>query len=216
MGEHCKDRAMTRSELATQPARKNRHYGPAVGEPPPWLDPRRWGSLIGVAGGIVFIGSYSPAVGAAVAVVAWVIGAALALTALFWHYVRPMALGHLDRPRPIALAIYGACVVGELALIAIGSRLLTAAGHSEVRPALIAAVVGLHFIPFAWAFGERMFFWLGGALTVQGSMGLVAGLSGVRHAAEVVAVAAGLTMLAIIAAYARGAFRPPSTVRLEH
>jgi hypothetical protein len=180
------------------------------------LDPRRWGSLIGVAGGIVFIGSYSPALGDAVVVVAWVIGAALTLTALFWHYVRPVALGRLTQPRPIALTIYGACVVAELALIAIGSRLLTSTGHSQVRPALIAAVVGLHFIPFAWTFGERMFFWLGGALTVLGGIGMVAGLSRVRHAAEVLAVAAGLTMLAIIAAYARGAFRPPSTVPLEH
>lgn len=207
---------MTRSELAPQPARDDRRYGPAVGGPPPWVDPRRWGSLIGVVGGIVFIGSYSPALGGAVSVTAWVIGAALAMAALFWHYVRPVALGHLVRPRRTAVAVYGTCVVGELALISVGSRLLVSAGHGEVRPALIAAVVGLHFIPFAWAFGERMFFWLGGALTALGGVGLVAGLSGVRYAAEALAVAAGLVLLAIIAAYSRGAFKPSSSPRSRH
>ena len=52
-------------------------YGPAVGEPPPWVDPRRWGSLIGLVGGLVFIGSYSPVLGAAVSTVAWVAGVAV-------------------------------------------------------------------------------------------------------------------------------------------
>lgn len=200
---------------AARPGPNMRRYGPAVGEPPPWADPRRWGSLIGIAGGLVFIGSYSPTLGSAVTVVASVVGVTLAITALFWHYVHPVALGTLAPPRPVALVVYGVCVVAELALIAIGSRLLSSAGHGEVRPALIAAVVGLHFVPFAWAFGERMFFWLGGALTVLGGIGLVAGLGGVRRAAEIVAVVAGLTMLAIIAAYARGAFRRPSAVRLK-
>ena len=185
----------------------DRRYGPAVGEPPPWVDPRRWGSLIGVTGGIVFISSYSPALGTAVTVVAGFVGVALALAALFWHYVRPVGLGHLARPRPIALAVYGGCVLGELALIAIGSRLLVSAGHPQVRPALIVTVVGLHFLPFASAFGVRMFYWLGGSLTALGGIGLIAGLIGVGHAAEAAAVAAGLTMLVIIAAYARGAFR---------
>ncbi len=123
-----------------------RRYGPDVGEPPPLLDPRRGGSLIGLIGGLVFIG-YSPVLGVAVATVAWVAGIALVLAALFAHYVRPVSLGPLTRPRPVAVAAYGACVVVEIALIALGSRALTAAGHGDLRPALIATVVGLHFIP---------------------------------------------------------------------
>ena len=119
-----------------------RRYGPAVGEPPPWVDPRRWGSLIGLVGGLVIIGSYSPVLGAAVSTVAWVAGVMLALAALSAHYVRPVSLGPLARPRPLAFAIYGTAVVGEFALIALGSRALTAAGHPDLRPALIAAVVG--------------------------------------------------------------------------
>ena len=185
-----------------------RRYGPAVGEPPPWVDPRRWGSLIGLVGGLVFIGSYSPVLGAAVSTVAWVAGVMLALAALSAHYVRPVSLGPLARPRPLAFAIYGTAVVGEFALIALGSRALTAASHPDLRPALIAAVVGLHFVPFAWAFGERMLFGLGGLLLVLGMAGLVAGTMGVGHAAEAAAVVAGLSMMAIITLYARGVFAP--------
>lgn len=201
---------MRRSTTPTQsdpPAAPSR-YGPAVGEPPLWVDPRRWGSLIGLAGGMVFIASYSAALGHAISIAAWIAGTGLVLAALMAHYLRPVPLGPLTRPRPAALATYGACVVGELALINLGSRALTAAGHSDLRPALIAAVVGLHFIPFAWAFGERMFYWLGGLVAAIGAAGLLAGFLGVAHAAEAMAVAAGLTMQILITLYARGRFAP--------
>ena len=181
-----------------------RDYGPAVGEPPPLVDPRRWGSLIGLAGGLLFVVSYSPPLGAAISVIAWVIGVGGVLTALFAHYVRPSALGPLSRPRPVALLVYGVCVVGELALIAAGSRVLDAVGRGELRPSLIAAVVGAHFLPFAWAFGEAMFFTLGGLVAGLGVVGLVLGALGVPDAAEALAVLAGLAMIAVIVRYALG------------
>lgn len=190
-----------------------RRYGPEVGEPPPLADPRRWGSLIGVAGGLVFVTSYSPALGAVVSAAAWVGGIALALAAVVAHYVRPVALGPLARLRPLALLTYGACVVGELVLIAAGTRALTAAGSGELQPALIAAVVGLHFVPFAWAFGERMFLWLGGCVAALGAAGLLAGALGVARAADASAVGAGLVMLLVIALYARGRFAPRAARR---
>jgi hypothetical protein len=84
-----------------------------------------------------------------------------------------------------------------------------AAEPAEDRsPALIAAVVGLHFLPFAWAFGERMFLVLGGAVAALGTAGLVVGALDVPHAAEVAAVSAGLVMLVLIVRYARGGFAP--------
>ncbi|MDQ2737808.1 MAG: hypothetical protein M3Y35_04120 [Actinomycetota bacterium] len=179
-----------------------------MGEPPLWADPRRWGSLIGLAGGLLFIGSYSAAFGHAVWIGGWIAGLALVAAALTAHYIRPVPLGPLTRPRPASLAIYGVCVIGELAAINLGSRALTAGGHDELRPALIAAVVGLHFIPFAWAFGERMFYWLGGLVASLGALGLVAGFMRTPHAADAAAVAAGLVMLTIITLYARGRFAP--------
>ncbi len=206
-------RSMTRSappNHSTRPA-PVRRYGPAAGEPPLWADPRRWGSLIGLAGGLVFIVSYSPALGPVVWIAGWVAGVALVAAALTAHYLRPVPLGPLTPPSPAALAIYGGCVIGELTAINLGSRALTAAGHDELRPALIAAVVGLHFLPFAWAFSERMFYWLGGLVATLGAVGLVAGLFGTAHAADAAAAAAGLVMLVIITLYARGRFAPRPT-----
>lgn len=205
---------MTRPASMVQPTSPGtRRYGPAVGEPPLWADPRRAGSLIGLAGGLVFIGAYSAVLGAVVSLVAWVLGGALVITALTAHYLRPVPLGALTRPRSRALLTYGACVIGELALINLGSRALTALNHGDLRPALIAAVVGVHFIPFAWAFGERMFSWLGGFVAALGAVGLTAGLFGVNHAAEALAVTAGLTMLAIITLYAAGQFTPHASTQ---
>lgn len=70
-----------------------RRYGPNVGEPALWVDPRRWGSLIGLIGGVVFIASYSSVLGTAVCTVAWVAGLMLTLAALSAHYVWPVPLG---------------------------------------------------------------------------------------------------------------------------
>ena len=185
-----------------------RSYGPEVGEPPLLFDPRRWGSLLGMIGGLVFIGSYSSVLGAVVSIVAWAAGVVLVLAALVAHYMWPVALGPMARPSRLALATYVVCVAGELALINLGSRALTAAGDDRLRPALIATVVGLHFLPFAWAFKERMFFWLGGLVSGLGASGLLAGALGGAHAAEAAAVLAGLVMLIVITAYARGRFAP--------
>lgn len=189
-----------------------RRYGPAVGEPPVWVDPRRWGSLIGLVGGVVFIASYSPALGHAISIISGVAGLGLFGAALFAHYIRPVALGPLSRPGAARIAIYVACVLGELALINLGSQALMHAGHTDLRPALIAAVVGVHFLPFAWAFEERMFLWLGGFVATCGTLGLIAGGMGVAHAADSMAVIAGLVMLVLINLYARGRFAPHTPV----
>ncbi|WP_129336988.1 hypothetical protein [Cellulomonas endophytica] len=187
-----------------------RPYGPDVGEPPPFVDPRRGGSLVGLLGGMVFVGSYAPALGPVATAVAWTAGLAGVLLALVAHYVRPVRLGPLVRPSRVALATYLACVVAEVVLIAVGSAALADAGRTALRPALVATVVGLHFLPFAWAFRERMFHLLGGAVAGLGLAGLLLGAAGVRRAAEVAAVLSGLVMIALVLRYARGGFAPAS------
>ncbi len=72
-------------------------------------------------------------------------------------------------------------------------------------------MVGVHFLPMSWAFQERLFRYLGAAVTALGVAGLAAGGLGVRHAPEAAAVTAGLVMLALITAHARGRFTPPLT-----
>lgn len=175
------------------------------------VDPRRGGALIGVVGGLVFVFSYAPPLGRAVFLASSLVGVALALSALLLLYVRPTSLGSFRQPTRTALLVYGCCVVGELVAIAVGSRLLLNLGHAELRPALIAAVVGVHFLPFAWAFGERMFYRLGLVLVVLGCAGLVAGWAGLPLAAGAAAVLSGLAMLALLVQYGRGRFaRRPS------
>lgn len=192
-----------------------RRYGPAVGEPPPLVDPRRWGSLVGLAGGVVFVANYSSALEPVVQPVAWVLAPAGVVTALVGHYVRPVALGPLTRPGPPALLAYLACVAGELALIAVGSRALEAAGRGDLRPALIAAVVGLHFVPFAAVFRERMFLHLGVVVALLGAAGLLVGALGVARAADAAAVVAGVVLVGFVAAYALGRYAPADRGRLR-
>jgi len=186
---------------------------PSRDEPPALVDPRRWGGVIGLLGGMWFVGSYSAPLGRLASTLAWVTGSVLTAVALFALYLRRVPLGELVRPRRLALATYCGCVVGELVLIAAGSRLLAAWERSELRPALIVAVVGLHFLPFAWAFQERMFLHLGACLTLLGAVGLLAGALGVPRAADALAVVAGLTMLTVVTLYAVGRFRPAASTR---
>ena len=185
-----------------------RAYGPAVGEPPVAVDPRRWGGLIGMVGGLVFVATSSAAFGAGVRSAALAVAAALALAALYRHYVRPVALGPAARPERRALALYGACVVGEIALIALGTAVLVATDRTDLRPALIAAVVGLHVLPMARAFAERMFLLLGALMAVVGAAGLVLGAAGVPRAGDGAALVAGLVLLSVGTGYAWGAFAP--------
>lgn len=185
-----------------------RSSGPGVTEPPVLLDPRRWGGLVGLAGGLVFVLSYSDPLGTIASSFAEVAAVALAITAVVLLFVRPVALGSLARPRALAVLVYLACVAGEVVLIGVGSRALGDAGAGELRPALIAAVVGLHFLPFAWAFGERMFTLLGGVVAVLGAAGLATGALGVPRAAEVSAALAGFAMLVVLVRYAQGRFAP--------
>lgn len=61
-----------------------------------------------------------------------------------------------------------------------------------------------------WTFHERMFLYLGGAVAVIGAAGLLAGAGGIPHAADALAVVAGLVMISIITLYAQGRFASPA------
>jgi hypothetical protein len=99
--------------------------------------------------------------------------------------------------------VYVLCVIGELALVAAGSRRLETTDNLELRPALIALTVGLHFLPFAWAFKERIFYMVGGTLTLVGGLGL---LIGTQTSALAAATGSGLIMSLILLTYSIGLF----------
>jgi hypothetical protein len=177
--------------------------------PPRFTDPRRLGAVVGLVGAFVFVHAYAPLLGDHASWLAAAGGYLLVAAALVRLLGRPAWLGTFVVPRPGAIATYLACVVGELGLLRLGSLWLTDAGREEARPALIAAVVGLHFIPFAWAFGERMFSWLGATLLVLGAFGLAAELVVDVRAAPWAAVASGWAMAVLLLGYASGVFARP-------
>lgn len=176
---------------------------------PPWFaDPRRIGSVIALIGSLVFVFSYSDGVSVYFAWITKLLVMILALTAAFFLFVRRRWLGPFQPPSKGGIVIYLICVSGELGLIAAGTTMLISHDLTELRPALIAMVVGIHFIPFAWAFNERMFYLLGGTLTAIGIVGL---LSSQGTWALVAASTSGLFMASVIIAYALGTFaRTPS------
>lgn len=183
-----------------------REQPPADFAPPRFADPRRLGALVGLVGAVVFVWSYGPQIPSPLPALSRALVVLLVVTALVLLFVAPRWLGRFHVPTPVAMTVYTACVVGELLLIRLGSAALDDRGLGSARPALIAAVVGLHFLPFAWAFRERMFSYLGIALTGLGLAGLGAELAGVDASAAGAAVASGLVMAGLVAAYGAGAF----------
>jgi len=168
--------------------------------PPRFADPRRIGAMIGLVGAVTFVFSYAGGLQAVAAMAVQVLVVTVVVATLGMLFVRPRGLGRFVPPTRVGIGVYLSCVIGELALIRVGTDALVHADHDELRPALIVLVVGLHFLPFAWAFHEHMFAWLGAMLVVLGVVGLLAA------AAELVAVIAGLAMGVMLLAYALGFF----------
>jgi hypothetical protein len=161
------------------------------------------GTLIGLFGACVFVFSYTPGVADLPSVVARALVVGAVACTLWFLFASPRYLGPFTAPRGRQIGIYLLCVIMEFALIAFGTGQLTSLGKLELQPALIALVVGLHFVPFAWAFKERMFYTLGAVLAVLGSGGL---LIGTPTGALGAAVMSGLAMSLILLAYSLGMF----------
>ena len=109
----------------------------------------------------------------------------------------------LAPPRRHAFVVYAMSVVAMLVLIRLATTALGALAAEHLRPAAIAVAVGLHFLPFAWAFPatSRLFGVLGAVVAALGGAGLLLGLFLTPTAGAAAAVLAGLTMLALITLY---------------
>ncbi|MHA7208162.1 hypothetical protein [Arthrobacter sp. MDT1-65] len=171
--------------------------------PPRFVDPRRFGTLIGLVGACVFVFGYTPGFSDLFAVGARVLVLVTVAATLWFLFVSPRPLGPLVPAGLRQMGVYVLCVVAEFAAIAAGTRLLGEAGAGHLQPALITLVVGVHFLPFAWAFTERMFYTLGGTLVVLGGAGLVIGTT---TGALLSAVLAGAAMSCLLLAYSLGLF----------
>ena len=168
--------------------------------PPRFADPRRVGTLAGLIGACVFVFSYAEGFGVPFIFVAKISVVVVVLGTLWFLFVRAQWLGEFLSPKPWAIGVYLLCVVGELGLIRVGTEWLMVIGRAELRPAVIALIVGLHFVPFAWAFRERMFYVLGCALIILGGLGLL------TNWAQAAAAGAGLVMALLLLAYSLGLF----------
>lgn len=135
--------------------------------------------------------------------IAWVAG----LGACIWFaLLRPRILPDPGPPHRFAGPIYLASVVGMIVMMAGGGWVVRTAGLPHLQPAVVVTAVGLHFIPFAWVFGARVFAIVGGALSVVGICAVGLGLMAGPVPVAAGAVTAGLLMLA---------FRVGDAVRLQ-
>lgn len=164
------------------------------------IHPYRIGSIIGLVGATVFVlvnRGALPGVWSAVALVGYLVAVAFYGWAV---WVRPASsLPSGQPPRRYAGLIYLASVAGMLVVFALGRLLLAQAGREELMPALVAAGVGLHFVPFAAAFRATVFLTLGWLLAAIGLVGLLVGWLGAgAAAAAAAAVVAGVVMLVVM------------------
>lgn len=164
-----------------------------------WLsEPSVSGSIIGAIGASTFVLANHgnlPDPWSMMAVATWVpVLLVWAGTTLLWRRPRPVS----PAPRRGAWAIYCGSVLGMLVLMSAGSAILRALEETSSQPALIALAVGLHFLPFAYAFRSRAFLAIGGIVATIGALGIAGEMLRGREASSSAAVLAGLTMLTIM------------------
>ena len=166
-------------------------------------DPRRIGSSIAIVGGLVFAWSYGDGALAEPWLLALrIVASALAAFCVWRLFFAPLALGAPAAPRRAARLVYLLSVAAMLATIAAGRALLATAGAEHAGGSWIAVCVGAHFLPFAWAFRERMLTRLGLVVAGIGAVGVVLALIVGAPWGETGAVAAGLAQLGVLAVWA--------------
>lgn len=163
------------------------------------LHPQVLGVVIGGAGASAFVHvnrGLLPAPWPTAALLAWT---AALLVCAWVVLLRPRRLRDVGPPRPGAGVVYTASVAGMLAAFAVGRRVLDAVDRPELMPAVVVVAVGLHFVPFARAFGAPVFGTLGWALAAIGVVGLLLGVVAGAVPVAAAAVVTGVVMLLLMA-----------------
>ncbi len=164
------------------------------------------GSLVGAVGGLAFVlgnaGGLPPGWPWPVRLLG-----GLAFVAVLWFaVVRVWDVRDSTPPAPSALRTYGLSVVGMLLLFPVGNLLLRAVGRPELTLPWVVLVVGVHFLPMAWAFRAPVLRAVGLALVGVAVLGAVLVLAlGPGWPVSATAVVAGCTLLAAASAGARRA-----------
>ena len=158
------------------------------------------GGLIGVIGGGAFL--FGGIAGLPAEHQGTLRGVAISLISftLVVVLLRRRMLTTVPTPARGALRVYGIAVVAMLALFPVTRLVALALDAPTAQIALVAAVVGGHFLPFARAFQAPVFWWIGGAMAVLGLADAVLAALGDPVAGPAGAAAAGAAMLVIVAA----------------
>lgn len=166
-----------------------------------------WGGLIGVMGGAGF--AFGGIAGLPEEHRGLLRGlvVALALVALVAILVRRRVLPGVQPPKRGAMRVYWIAVVLMLACFPLTRWVANALSAPGAQIALVAAVVGAHFLPFARAFTAPIFWWIGGAMVVLGLLGAVLAVAGVSGGGPAGALAAGAAMMVVVTVQA---LRAPS------
>lgn len=163
------------------------------------LHPTVLGSLIGAGGSTAFVlvnRGGLPGAWSWLALAAWV----LALGFFVWSVLlRRRMLIDPGPPHHAAGLVYVGGILGMLAIIAVGRLILERVDRPELQPAVVVLAVGLHFIPFAWAFRASIFRRIGWSVSVLGVLGLVLGVAAGAVWVDAAAVLTGLVMLVLMA-----------------
>jgi hypothetical protein len=155
------------------------------------------GSVIGAVAGLVFVLANA---GDLPAATAWRIAGGLAFV-LVIVVLRRSPVAEPPRPSRTALRTYGLCVLGEVVAIPVGALVIRAVdGPAELIVVWVVFVVGVHFLPFARAFGLPVFDLLAWALIALAVVGGVLTLAVDAVAGPWTAVLAGFVLLAFAAA----------------
>lgn len=172
-------------------------------------DPRRFGVLAPVIGGIVFVNAGLAELDLSWGWVLRAVAILLAVACVLQLFLRPAALGGPERMHWSAIAIWLAGIVFMIVGVRIAGGAADAAGMEYLRPAINAAFVGAHFIPYAWAFSTRMIIPLGIGVALIGVLGVVAGIVAGPPWPAVAAILAGLVQMSIVLVWASGRILGP-------
>lgn len=159
------------------------------------MNGRILGSLIGAIGGVVFVLVNAAELPAATLLRLAGIVAGIALLVANVLVIRRGSTSTDTPPEPSAIRTYWFCVAGEVAAIPAGAAVLRSLDHPELMRVWVVMVLGVHFLPFARAFGAPLFVWLGGALMALALVGGALSLAGTNQAELWTAVLAGFTLL---------------------
>lgn len=162
------------------------------------MHPYVLGAIVGSIGATAFVmanRNHLPAPWPTVALWAWL---AALVFCLWLVLLRPRILPTPEPPSRHAGPVYGGCILGMVGVMAAGMATLNAVGHPQLEPSVVVIAVGLHFVPFAFAFGARIFATMGAGLALIGAVGLLLGLVVDEAAAAAAAVLTGLVMLVLM------------------